>query len=96
MGKRSPVERIEEALRDSKSEITDRDRLLTDLMRVRDLGFKKVEARNTQSSEKISWARLIVMSCSASDQILRSKEESDLLKRVQELERAIEGMNGVR
>jgi hypothetical protein len=86
---KSPVKRLEEALNDSELMLTDRDRLLADLSKVRGVGFKKLELRNTTNGEKIAWSRVIVSSCGISDQILRSKDQDELVKRVKDLEEAM-------
>jgi hypothetical protein len=90
----SPVDQIEDALKQVSAEITDRERLLRDLVKVRQLGFKKMEYKNSSNSERISWARVIINSCKVSDQIMKSKEQDEIVYDVLELKKAVNNIQG--
>jgi hypothetical protein len=91
----SPIEKIEEALKEVSAEISDRERLLVALEKVRQLAFYKMEHKNTISrgrNDRISWARVIINSCKVSDQIMKSKEQNELVREVLELKKAFQEM----
>ena len=79
-------------MKEVASEISDRERLLGDLIKVRQLGFKKIELKNTANSERISWARVIINSCKVSDQIMKSKEQDEVVRDVLELKKMVDKM----
>ena len=81
------VDRIEEALHEVSSDIDDRDRLLGALAKIRDMGFKRIELRNTRNNERIRWAQVIISSCKTSDQIMKSREQDELVEDFLELKK---------
>ena len=85
----SSVDRLEQVLSDVSGDLSDRERLLGVLERVRDIAFEKLELRNTKNADMMKWSRIIIQSCSASNSLLRDKENEELDSRLRILEAAM-------
>ena len=85
----SSVDRLEQVLSDVSGDLSDRERLLGVLERVRDIAFEKLELRNTKNADMMKWARIIIQSCTASNSLLRDKENEELDSRLRILEAAM-------
>ena len=47
-------------------------------------------------AQRIAWARVIINSCKVSDQILKTKEQDEILRDIFELKKAVAEMQGIK
>jgi hypothetical protein len=86
----SQVENIIDGILDTSNDLKERIRLLAALERVRQYGFEKLDLRNTTNNEKIKWSKVIISSCTASDNILKNLQQDEMKQEIQELREQVD------